>query len=72
MKDAGYNYAYAGEDLATGFNSSYSVNNAWLNSPDHKANIMGSHYTNIGVAVVSGEYQGYYQTLVVAMFGSTQ
>ncbi|MGD0577062.1 MAG: CAP domain-containing protein, partial [Candidatus Staskawiczbacteria bacterium] len=34
----GYNYKYAGENLAIGFFDSDEVYKAWLNSPEHRAN----------------------------------
>lgn len=66
---AGYTFKYAGENLAIDFNESIDVENAWLNSPTHKANILGNHFTEIGVATVDGIYQGHPTTYVVQMFG---
>lgn len=66
---AGYSFAYAGENLAINFNESIDVENAWLNSPTHKANILNSQFTEIGIATVDGIYQGYPTTYVVQMFG---
>ena len=50
----GYNYKYAGENLAVGFFDSQEVYNAWLNSPEHKANILNPNYKEFGTAVLSG------------------
>ena len=66
---AGYSFAYAGENLAINFNESVDVENAWLNSPSHKANILNNQFTEIGIATVDGIYQGYPTTYVVQMFG---
>ena len=68
---AGYDYHYAGENLAIGFFDSQEVYNAWLNSPTHKANIVNSHYTEVGTAVLSG-YGGGNTIIVVQEFGSEQ
>lgn len=54
FKQAGYNYRYAGENLAVGFFESQDVYNAWLNSPSHKANIINPNYTEVGTAVLTG------------------
>ncbi len=70
IKDAGYNYLYAGENLARGFNSSSAVVDAWMNSPEHRANMLSPHYTDIGFAVQSGVLTGTQTTLVVQEFGS--
>jgi hypothetical protein len=66
---AGYNYNRAGENLARDFRDTTSVVNAWMNSPGHRANILNSHYQEIGVAVVSGPFNGYDAVIVVQMFG---
>lgn len=65
-----YYFSYAGENLAINFTESADVENAWLNSPTHKANIMSSHFTEIGIATVDGIYQGRPTTYVVQMFGA--
>ena len=38
-------------------------------SPEHKANIVNEHYTQLGLAVVDGTYNGQPETLVVALYG---
>jgi uncharacterized protein YkwD len=69
--NAGYNYKYAGENLAIGFFDSQEVYQAWLNSPEHKANIVNPNYTEVGTAVMSGF--GLNNTIVVVQeFGSQQ
>ena len=67
---AGYSYSYAGENLAKNFTDASSTNTAWLNSSEHRDNIMNSQYTDIGIAVVTGTLDGTQQTIVVQMFGS--
>lgn len=66
---AGYNYKYAGENLAIGFYDSEEVYNAWLNSPSHKANIVNPNYKEIGTAVLSG-FGPNNTIIVVQEFGS--
>jgi uncharacterized protein YkwD len=68
---SGYDYQLAGENLAMDFATSHGVNNAWLNSPTHRKNILNPEYNNIGVAVLEGQINGHETTLVVQMFGST-
>ncbi len=67
---AGYNYKYAGENLAVRFNESADVVNAWMASPTHRANIVKGQYTETGVAVADGVYQGQPATFVVQYFAS--
>jgi uncharacterized protein YkwD len=68
--EAGYSFVYAGENLAIDFTESVDVEKAWLNSPTHKANILNSHFSEIGIATVDASYQGHPTTYVVQMFGS--
>jgi hypothetical protein len=72
IKNAGYTYSVAGENLARDFGDTDSMVKAWMDSPTHKENIMNPKYTEIGVAVVDGVLQGEETTLVVQMFGSPQ
>lgn len=69
FKKAGYSFSYAGENLAIDFNESVDVNNAWLASPTHRANIMNDKFTEIGMATADGIYQGHKTTYIVQMFG---
>ena len=71
IKGSGYPYVYAGENLARGFSSSGDVINAWLASPDHRANMLSNHYSDVGFAIEQGPLPGDASTvLVVEMFGS--
>lgn len=70
MKKAGYDFVYAGENLAIDFTDSEDVNEAWLESPTHRANIMNSKFTEIGIATVKGTYNGRKTIYVVQMFGT--
>ncbi len=67
--EAGYDYEYAGENLAKNFLFSQGVISAWMNSPSHKENILKKDYTDVGFAVVNGVLNGEETTLVVQMFG---
>ncbi len=69
MGKVGYTYTVAGENLAIDFTQAEDVFAAWLASPSHKANIMLPDYTEQGVAVVTGEFEGGTSTIVVHMFG---
>jgi len=72
FQEAGYDYRYAGENLAIGFLESEEVNQAWLDSPLHRKNILSANYSEIGLAVVSGNFQGKQTTVVVQLFGSSR
>lgn len=70
MKEEGYDYRYAGENLAVNFYDSSDVVHAWMASPSHKANIVKTTYTEIGIGVADGVYQGRPSTFVVQFFGT--
>ncbi len=69
---SGYNYYYAGENLAMNFLDTEEVIKGWLNSPSHKENLLNKDYKDMGIAVVSGDFnnEGINRILVVQMFGS--
>lgn len=66
----GYEYVYAGENLARNFDKSGEVVEAWMSSPTHKANILKPEYKDIGLAVINGRLDGEDTTLVVQEFGT--
>lgn len=70
MDRAGYDYTYAGENLAVNFTDSEDVQEAWMKSPTHHANIVKSQYTRIGIGVAQGTYQGKETTFVVQFFAT--
>lgn len=70
IRDSGYQYIYAGENLARDFTNAKGVFKAWIASPGHRDNILSSNYQDIGFAVVNGKLNGEETTLVVQLFGS--
>lgn len=65
----GYEYEYAGENLAIDFNDSEDVTLAWMNSPAHKENIMKNAYTEIGTGVATGTFEGRSTVFVAQVYG---
>lgn len=51
INHVGYRYATAGENIAYGYSDANSVMNGWMNSSGHRANILNTSYTEMGVAV---------------------
>jgi hypothetical protein len=70
FKAAGYNYLYAGENLAKDFGSTDRMIAAWMASPTHRDNIVNAKYSEIGLAVVPGSIEGKDTVLVVQLFGT--
>lgn len=57
MKSFGISYRYAGENIAQGYKTPAAVMGGWMNSSGHRANILNSSYTQIGVGYVAdGNY----------------
>jgi len=69
LRKVGYNYHNAGENLAVRFLDSTNVNDAWMNSTEHRNNILSSKYSEVGIATAKGIYKGKETEFVVQMFG---
>ncbi len=65
----GYSYQVAGENLAIGYSSPAEVVAAWKLSPTHYSNLVDPDFNEIGVAMISGNYEGFDTKLVAQMFG---
>ncbi|HQG57868.1 MAG TPA: CAP domain-containing protein [Candidatus Dojkabacteria bacterium] len=70
IDDAQYEYVFAGENLAKGFQTAEGLHQAWMASPTHRENIISGNYQDIGIAVVNGNLLGEDVILVVQMFGN--
>ena len=69
-KNIGYSYLLIGENLALGnFGGDPGIVAAWMASPGHKANILNKDYTELGVSVKTGFYQGENNIIAVQIFG---
>jgi uncharacterized protein YkwD len=66
----GYNYIYAGENLAIGFTTAKETVDAWIDSPSHKANLANPNFKEIGIAVAPAKIQNNEGFLVVQLFGT--
>lgn len=51
METFGIKFSAAGENIAMGQRTPAEVVNAWMNSPGHRANILNTSYTQIGVGL---------------------
>jgi len=70
LEKIGYNYSYAGENLAINFMDSSDVEKAWIESPPHYANIVKAEYTKTGVGTAHGMYEGRMTVFVVQFFAT--
>lgn len=65
LKDAGYDYQAAGENLAMAYRDAGEMMTAWMTSKGHRLNILNPAFTQIGVGMAdNGTFR-----IVVQMFG---
>lgn len=70
IEETGYDYRYAGENLAMDFKNAQDQHAAWMKSPTHKKNILNSDFREIGVAVKQGFIEGHLAIITVQEFGT--
>jgi uncharacterized protein YkwD len=54
IKNAGYVFSSAGENVAYGFGDAAAVMNGWMNSEGHRQNILNPSYKEIGIGYAQG------------------
>jgi hypothetical protein len=70
IKQSGYQYGFAGENLAINYDNAESQHKAWMKSATHRANILNDKYQEIGIAVVAGKIDGKEALVTVQVFAS--
>jgi uncharacterized protein YkwD len=70
INKSGYEYYTAGENLAYGFNNSEATVSGWMNSREHRANLLNADFTEVGFGIVPApNFLGHGSTtIVVAMY----
>lgn len=58
LRPRGYDYWFAGENLAAGFETAEILVEGWMESPGHRENIMGPLYQECGIAIIEGGTAG--------------
>ncbi len=70
VEKRGYNYHEVGENLAVGYPTAEAIVDGWMQSPGHRANILGRAFDEVGVAISTGSPQrGFAGPTVVALYG---
>lgn len=67
---AGYDYKYAGENLGKGFRTSSGVIKAWMDSSEHRDNLLSKQYADVGFAVAEGMLNSEDTNVIVALYGT--
>lgn len=72
-KAAGYASGWIGENIAAGYGTPLLVMTGWMKSQGHCANVLTSHYVDIGIGVIktSGSAYGTYWTMVLGGNGAS-
>jgi len=72
VKETGYEYIRVGENLAIHFTDNVNLVHAWMESPEHRRNILNPYYEDTGIAVSYGTWKGKDTYVVVQIFGQEQ
>lgn len=65
----GYQYLQIGENLAMGdFSGDQGIVTAWMESPGHRSNILNEKYTELGVSLKEGIFNGEKTIIAVQIF----
>jgi len=72
IKDSGYKYIEAGENLANGFNDPKEATVAWMNSPSHRDNILNEGVDETGVGIAVGTLDGQETIFIAQVFGKKE
>ena len=70
IKSAGYEYRFAGENLAIDFITAGGAHKALMESASHRENILNINYTEIGIAAIEGIFDGNKSIIIVEEFGA--
>lgn len=71
VTSTGYSYVSVGENLAMGiFKDEADLVKAWMDSPGHRANILGKQFRDIGVYVAKDIYKNEEVWIAVQEFGT--
>jgi len=69
IKRSGYRYIRSAENLAVHYSTAEEEQDAWMTSPSHRKNILNPEFTDTGIGLASGNFEGEETTFVVQHFG---
>jgi uncharacterized protein YkwD len=73
LRAENYDFEFAGENLAAGFETNEVLVSSWMESPGHRDNIMSPLYVDCGIAIIDGSTKGRAAgRSVVVMFGRSR
>jgi len=68
IRKEGYVYEIAGENLAMGYTTYQAAVAGWMASPSHHANIVDNEFTETGVGITVGTYEGKPTVFIAQLF----
>ena len=70
VKRHSYRYSIVGENLAEGYRTASGIVDGWMDSPGHRANILGRSFQDVGLSIVRGSpTRRTFGYTVVALYG---
>lgn len=69
FSQVGYKFVYAGENLAVNYSESSDVESAWMASAGHRSNILNDKFSDVGIGVATGMFEGKETVFVAELFG---
>jgi uncharacterized protein YkwD len=54
VRQHGFEFSVAGENLATGFETAEVLVESWMLSPGHRKNVMSPAFGSVGIAIIDG------------------
>ncbi len=71
MTAAGYIWTWEGENIAVGYGTPEEVvEDAWMQSPGHRANILNPNFVHMGLGTAVGNYMGFNERYWTQDFGA--
>lgn len=70
IRNQGFKYLYAGENLALNYASPYELIDDFLKSPSHRENLLSPFFSEIGIAVVRGNFNDKPAIITVQLFAA--
>lgn len=67
---SGFDYLYAGENLAINYRDAGEVTEAWMGSGSHRKNLLNGGFDSVGVGIAEGDINGKFSTVTVLMLGT--
>jgi uncharacterized protein YkwD len=72
IQTSGYSGSATAENLGLTSGAAVEVVDGWMGSEGHRLNMLNSAYTQVGIGVANGPWQGFSAVFAVAVFGNAK